>query len=116
MTGLYSASFALSSYDNLIKQTLSEKNKIEFDYTFGDHVTVKFDIYHVLENSDWGLLRSNAMDNGPSSHELIGVLEVPLGTLLTCKDGKYSTSLRLNGMSDDWIKSAKHDLPGVRHI
>ena len=81
------------------------KNKIEFDYTFGDHVTVKFDIYHVLENSDWGLLRSNAMDNGPSSHELIGVLEVPLGTLLTCKDGKYSTSLRLNGMSDDWIKT-----------
>ena len=81
------------------------KNKIEFDYTFGDHVTVKFDVYHVLENTDWGLLRSSGMDDGPSSHELIGTLEAPLGTLLTCKDGKHSTSLRLNGMSDDWIKT-----------
>ena len=81
------------------------KNKIEFDYTFGDHVTVKFNVYHVLENTDWGLVRSSGMDDGPSSHELIGVLEAPLGTLLTCKEGKYSTSLRLNGMSDDWIKT-----------
>ena len=31
ITGLYSASFALSSYETLIKQTLKEKDKIEFD-------------------------------------------------------------------------------------
>ena len=53
------------------------RNKIEFDYTFGDHVTVKFAVYHVLENQDWGLLRNSDIDNGPSSHELVGFLEIP---------------------------------------
>ena len=81
------------------------RNKIEFDYTFGDHVTVKFAVYHVLENQDWGLLRNSDIDNGPSSHELVGFLEISLATLLTRKDGEYSTSLRLHGMSDDWIKT-----------
>ena len=81
------------------------RNKIEFDYTFGDHVTVKFAVYHVLENQDWGLLRNSDIDNGPSSHELVGFLEISLAALLTRKDGEFSTSLRLHGMSDDWIKT-----------
>ena len=81
------------------------KNMIEFNYTFGDHVIVKFEVYHVLENSDWGLLGNTELDSGPSSHESIGTFETPLGALLANENGKYSTTLRLKGMSDDWIKT-----------
>ena len=81
------------------------KHKIEFDYTFGDHINVKFEVHHVLENSDWGLLGNAELDNDASIHEPIGKFETQLGSLLACEGGKYSTSLRVEGIRDDWIKT-----------
>ena len=81
------------------------KRKIEFDYTFGENIQVKFEVYHTLDNSDWGLQGCSGMDSGSNSQELIGKFETPLCTLLTSQEGKYSTSLALHGMSEDWIKT-----------
>ena len=90
------------------------KNKIAFDYTFGDNIMVKFEVHHVLDNNDWGLIGTTEMDTGSSSQELMGKFETSLGTLLTSMDGKYSTSLQLYGMSDDWIKILGNDsLPKI---